>query len=301
MAESALIRQAVLILAAGFAVSAPLASAAQARELYPAGDWEIESDDESCTISRPFSALGEVDTRLYIRTYGPQAAAQVSISGPSFVRDDSRSIVAQVSFGDEDPDGEVAAIATTFRGAPMVVFQMALPRPHVDQTNSFGRGGHVERPLRAFVNFDPGARVMTIDAQEMEPQTIRIGAMGDKLAGLHECEQALVDHWGFDHAQQSSLARMPELTNRDRVNYWIIYPPNLMLNRISKIVQFRARVDENGEVDECIIQAPAWNSRYLRQSCRAITQGAQFNPALDANGNPVPALWRATMIFVMFD
>jgi hypothetical protein len=58
----------------------------------------------------------------------------------------------------------------------------------------------------------------------------------------------------------------------------------------SGITPFRLMVDATGEPTACIIQVPG-NAPFDKMTCDVLMRRAHFDPALDANGRPVPSYY----------
>ena len=142
---------------------------------------------------------------------------------------------------------------------------------------------------------------LVIEAANMARHRFTGGDWAQARILLDGCDAQLQARWGYDRQVQSTLSRMPRLLNGQNVAYWIIYPPNLLLNRVSTIVQFRVKVLANGAAADCVIQTANWDAKATRQTCATLIKNAKFEPALDAAGQPVDALYRGSYMMVMFD
>lgn len=276
----------------------PTAASAQGIEpeitLTPSSDWQLQEEEESCRISHEFG-----ETTLFIRSYGPMGAYKVMIVGPGMLKDDSRARLIQAGFQENGERGmdDLFAIASKSGGLPMLSFQAVGPRP----VPLFARGSFSTPDAAAGIALNPPTDELMIDGPDMQSQLLKTGNMEAPLAMLDGCEDQLLTKWGFDPETEAQLTSHPELTNGQQVGYWIIYPAQLVISHKSAIVQFRVRVDTSGRVSECDVQAPNWKPKDKRQVCRALKKGAEFKPALDADGNPVEALFRASHMMVSFD
>ena len=74
------------------------------------------------------------------------------------------------------------------------------------------------------------------------------------------------------------------------------YPWEYLRNALSARVHLRLMTDERGAVSRCIVQSPRGENIAGAVACRELVKTAKFEPALDANGNPVPGFY-TTMIF----
>lgn len=274
----------------------PAGATAQDRVLEPAGDWAITHDAESCTLNRAYRD----DTRLFIRSYGPQSPSQVSIVGPTMLRDDSAAKILNVGIDDERPEEYTVGIATSFEGRPMLVFQLALPRPGDNRVNAFALGYN---PVALYLwrDLPADAQSLFIDSADMDPQSVQLGDLQAPMQMMFDCENELVASWGLAVSDQQFEGNAPVLNNRDQINGWFTYPPVMIRNHTSRIAPLRLRIGVSGEVEDCLVQSSNWNNELMAQACRTLTRNADFEPARDAQGNPVPALWRASIFFLIVD
>ncbi len=60
----------------------------------------------------------------------------------------------------------------------------------------------------------------------------------------------------------------------------------------ARTVGYVLEVDAQGQVTRCAISQPTDSWRLDTTTCRLLRQRAQFQPARDAEGNPVPSLYR---------
>ncbi|TIX51057.1 hypothetical protein [Alteraurantiacibacter aquimixticola] len=293
------------LLATALALPLPVAAQAANRMIEPVGQWEIDSDDESCTLVRSFTALEPGDTTMFIRSWGPFTAFRVSVAGPTMQRDDSRAIFARASFGEPEEAKDIVAIGSSYRSGPMVAFQGRVDDTRNGAgTNAFGSFIYhlPERPdVNIAVPFTWEATQLYFDGSAMAPQTLRLDAMETARTLMEDCERDLMSEWEFGPPDQTGFARAPVLENPQVVGERMRFPDNVIVNHSSRIVQMRFHVGADGEVLDCEIQYPNWSNGNRRRSCREISDTAEFTPALDATGAPIDSLYRATLFLIRFD
>lgn len=280
------------------ALALPMAAQAQypVIMLEPAGAWVLQREAEMCRISRDFAANGQT-TSLHLRSYGPQGAYEVRAIGPGLLRDDRRARLITAAFGQDAQPTQIMAIASSSGGMPMLTFQARGNRAG----NLFLRGRWNGGGGTAGIIVELVGGGLVIEAPGMAQHRFNLGSLEEAQALLDACDAQLLQEWGFDGQVQSTLSRQPNLLNGENVAYWIIYPPNLLINRVSTIVQFRATVTAIGAITDCVIQTANWDRKASRQTCAALGKDARFEPALDASGKPVDALYRGSYMMVMFD
>jgi protein TonB len=84
------------------------------------------------------------------------------------------------------------------------------------------------------------------------------------------------------------------------VSWHMKYPEDLLLNRVSGLVELRMTVDAKGRAHDCVVQASTWASRFGEQSCEHLQEIARFDPAPDAQGNPVSGYFHATALLAIY-
>jgi hypothetical protein len=227
-----------------------------------------------------------------VASYGPGSAWEIIVAGPRLPRLESRGQPTELRFDTDRPPQRTFGIYGTSGGMNLVRLQASIPgRPPV---HMFVRGWAEER-LPVGFNLDPAASSITLETARMAPLTLQHGPLEELLGFLRECESGLARQWGF--AQPT--AQEAQLSNREVLGRKMFYPENLLLNRVSAIVQFRVTVGEDGKAEDCVMQAPNWESRFKRDTCSAIRRHARFEPARDSQGKPVPGLFRASTMFLM--
>lgn len=282
------------------AVATGQALAQQNPQLRPSGDWTIAQDGESCTLSRPYAAQEAGDTTLFLRSFGPQAALQASIAGPTMMRGDRRSELVSISFDDATRVDNMAAIASALENLPMVQFQLGIEgRPLAG--DAFLARGVVDATTQIVAFLPRAAAQMHLRGPHMAGQTLALADMEQSLALLSACEERLVAAWGYDPAIRTRLARGPELTNASSIREQVRYPANLLINRVSRIVHFRVKVDAEGKASDCVVQSNRTDQQTFRDACRLLVNTGQFAPARDALGLPVPWFWRGSLMLLRFD
>lgn len=287
-------------LCAGILMGCAQAAGAQEAGIEPAGDWETSSDEESCTLVRSFSVQSAGDTQIYLKSWGPNAPNRVSIVGPTMLRHKGKAVPAVAGFGDSE-NAEIYAIASAYGDQPMMQFQANGPRRRADLA-VHGLGYVYTRDFREVaVGLDPSSQTLRINAPGMLPHEFSIGPMDQPMEFLRGCEDQLVTMWGYDPAFEKDAQRPPTLNNGRSVAQNLYLPSAYIVNHQSWIAHMRLTVTTEGKVADCVVQSPRFSRKSLRQFCRSIDLHAEFLPALDAAGKPVPALYHASVMFVTAD
>ena len=109
---------------------------------------------------------------------------------------------------------------------------------------------------------------------------------------LRTCQDDLLTSWGVDVASLRSLSAQPEPANY--AGNWVTYedyPEEAVRAEMSGTTFFKLEVDAEGDVESCEVIISSGFAVLDQNTCRLVTRRAHFNPARDANGNPVPSAW----------
>jgi TonB family protein len=280
---------ALLVLATG------PAAWAQSPGLAPVGSWELQQDEESCSLVRSFGGEAR-ELQLRIQSFGLNTPYHIVLTGDGLPLRDWRSEVVRIGFGGSEAADDILGLVGKPDGKPMIVVPGASPRP----PNLLYRiitGTLVRLPA----HIDPTAEVFYLDMEDMEPVTLQLGPMQMEFARLNGCLQTLADKWAAPVSGDRRPASEPELLNPDENDWRKKYPQNLLLNRISGLVELRMTVGENGRARDCVVQASIWHSRFGETACADFEKWARFKPASDASGNPIASPYRTAAIFAIYD
>jgi protein TonB len=89
----------------------------------------------------------------------------------------------------------------------------------------------------------------------------------------------------------------PNPTPRGRPQSWVNtddYPSRAMREEEQGTTRFSVTVGTNGRVEGCQITGSSGHDDLDQAVCRLITSRARFNPAKDANGNPMTGTWSSS-------
>ncbi|MEO5707091.1 MAG: hypothetical protein ABIT10_00690 [Alteraurantiacibacter sp.] len=293
MARAVTWRSALAVLAltvVGLAACGP----ASAAPLEPVGEWQVEQADESCRLWRNFGT-GDQATAFNIYTYGPDASYRIVLTGKAVMRDRGQAVESRVRFGSEVDYRPLAAVASRSGSDGMLSLLMV----GNGSTYHFVRGWS---PLggwdwdRALIPTVEDFTSITVETGRMPAITLRLGDMSTPMAQLAECQGRLAESWGV-----ATPAVQPVLTEARPLLERLAMPEGMVLNHVSLIAQIKVRVDPQGRATECEVQSPSLESRQTRGLCRPLLDFARFEPARDAAGNPVEAIFRIVYSYHIFD
>jgi hypothetical protein len=248
----------------------PAAAADEPRILAPSADWTVTSDGESCVMTRQLGGVAGVT--LGVQAFAPGSTFyNVILRGDPLPHRDPGSLDFELRVS---PGNGVFPMTGVLRGrdTPRVTFPITLaPDTAVDGfVVTFSRG----RPL-----------------------SLEFGPMAEALGRLEGCTAALPQEWGLDPAVQRTLSRPPLPID---IAGWLgpgSYPWEYLRNSLSVRVHLRLMTDARGGVSECVVQAPRGENIAGAVACREVVKTARFEPALDAEGRPVPGYFTTSIFY----
>jgi hypothetical protein len=269
----------------------PATAADEPRVFAPSSAWAVQSDGESCVISRQFGGSDGL-------TFGLQAFAPGATSYNAILRGDplpqrgSGALELEYRFNPDTGAIPLSGVLSAGGDKPRLSFGATLDRASVIQAMRDGeealRGPDEAREAEVdglFVSFSRG-----------RPLLVQLGPMAGPLARLRECIASLPATWGLDPAVQQSLTRRPLPIEVDK---WLgpgSYPWEYLRTYLSVDVQIRLMTDAAGTATQCVVQSPR-NSLAGPVACREIMKTARFEPALDAAGNAVASYYTTRIAY----
>jgi hypothetical protein len=274
------------------AVSAALAGAPAAAQA--AGEWQFAESAESCRASRSFdTAAGS--TTLQLRSFGPGSAVEVTVAGPEVPRDPNKVRMVELGWDGAGFDKHQAGILGTLADTPSVSL---LTAHRAVSPFAF----YFSESAVAVSHLDPTAESMQLRVVGNAPRELRMGSLVEPLRRLEECEARLMDKWGWGADYFQRVATPPTMRDPQRWFFTaIIYPAVPNLSRVSSFLQLRLRVDTSGKVAECAVQSSPGSSQFGEKNCSGLRRHARFDPARDAQGQPVESYFQMSITFARYD
>ena len=118
------------------------------------------------------------------------------------------------------------------------------------------------------------------------------------MAAMRRCTDELLTHWGIDLEQHRHLTR--GVRPASNPGNWLNskdYPTKLLRQGMQGIVQIRLSIDERGKPTACHIQQSTRPAEFDAAVCDGLMRRAEFEPALGAEGEPVPSYWHSSVRF----
>lgn len=257
--------------------------------------WSFGQTSEYCYLRKSIGA-GAQKADVLIQAFGSGSPYHVAIRSATIPLRPQRADVAKISFGSPLALQDTFVILGKWNDLGTAVFAAS---PHSVRMN-----GEIyvyqSTDARTLAPIDPSGEVLSIEMPDMEPMTLQLGTMSGEYERLDSCVEGLESKWRAAASAGAVIAREPELQHPGEANWHMKYPENMLLNLISGIAEIRMTVDQKGRARDCVVQVSTWASRFGEDSCAALKRVARFEPARDAEGNPVSALFQTSIIFINY-
>ena len=298
-----------LAAAACAALVSPSIVAAQSSEqmLVPSSPWQLDAGENRCRLARQFGEGSEAHL-LIMETEEPTASVNLVLTGPTtdkviwrrsveFRFGDLESIeVERVwtgSFGDHGT-GLMANGVRLDEPKPELAIEDKRPRAPRALTESVH--GLPEIPSKRFA----GVATLRLSQRDRVLVTLELRGLEKALEALNDCSQNFISYWGLDLEKHKSMRQGPRWTNFKEVvrSTALRFPRNAARQDDQGVVRFLVFVDEEGRVSGCR-QSNATELAILKSPICDEMQRAQFEPALDADGNPMPSYYASRIHYLM--
>ncbi len=284
--------------------NAGYAKPGEALQLAPSSKWRVDYAESTCTLMREFGE-GDEKVTLLLDRMEPSDSARMTIYGKKLILPLNEDAL-KIEF---EPNGNEQQISyfkgKMADGQPAI---LVLENMRIRALNQNEKDGVAKNQKEK--SFVPFKLIPITEAEEMaitelkigrplrHPVTLQTGSMGKAFRALRDCTDNLVRYWGFDPAKRLTLQR--EVTPKSSPGNWIStlnYPVSEISRGGRGIVNFRMDIDASGKATKCEVLQSASSPEFKRAVCLTLMKNAEFNPALDADGNPISWYWRNTVVF----
>ena len=288
-------RRTILALSALAITLAATPAQAKVVEIAPSSSWNLDFGETKCRLARVF---GEGDARhiLFFEQYWPGQYVGMTLAGPSYSRFRSRA-PTDLAFDAAQKPAETQPFKGTVGdfGEGLIYSTVYVAGDKVIEDKSEGAPD-----LRLPQLDKDAARTVEFIGVKQRGDDIRLmtGPLHEAFAALDACALDLIGTWGLNVEQHRTATRMPQWTNRDGVVRRIVatYPRDAQQKGEQGIMRMRVIVSPEGKVEDCVILKATTTDRLDSPACRAMAN-AQFEPALDAAGQPMRSYFSESIIY----
>ncbi|MHA6720845.1 energy transducer TonB [Sphingomonas sp. RS6] len=274
------------------AVSAALPSIAEAEIDTPArydrvGAWEINYDRDSCHL---YARFGQGDDTVFVSftRYSPGFFFELRLYGKPVQLTGGRRIFT-LDFGTGKHEKFNAILGSD--GDLAMAIMRSVTLTDVKDIKDAAKANQVETLAASVTGMD-------VKPYGKRSFHLEFGNLAKPFAALQTCTEQLIETWGFDPKVQLSLQKPPE--PKAVPSIWLTpddYPDKASRDGYSGLLQFRLNVDADGNVSSCHILARTEPDLFATPTCRAMMRKAKFDPAIDANGNPVASYFVSSVLY----
>lgn len=264
--------------------------------LKPDSPWNVDFAEDKCRLTRTF---GDGANRHFLafQQYWPAKDAGLTVAGPAFEkfrslqRTDVRFFEAQQPLRTTPFTGTVGEYG---RGVIYSSIRIAGGEPDAVNTPDEAVSGGIpqldpaEGDRVAFVDLKQGGRAVRLET----------GPLGEAFKVLNQCTLDLLRDWGLDPEQHLTATSLPRWINQAALTRKIVadYPSSAYSQGEQAIMRMRVIVSEQGTVENCTILKATDTDRLESPACR-VMQGARFEPARDAQGQPFRSLYVTSITY----
>ena len=270
-----------------------LSPAEASKPLAPATPWQSEWTPTTCRLARGFGDPKAPDL-LLIERFGPSDRFQLVVLSPQ-VRSYKQGTPLQLRFG----AGPLTRVANAIPGNPKAVSSIFISSTSLAPRDPNPSSDDERRVARVTPELE--AAVTSVELKWPNRSLVfQTGPLDKAFAALRACTDDLVKTWGLDPVQQAALSRRP--MPRTPPRGWLTpldYPAGMLSAGKQAMVNFRLMVDEEGKPTACDVQRSYNDKLFDQVACSTLMRRARFEPALDAQGAPVPSYYLNTITWIM--
>ncbi|GAB5348712.1 energy transducer TonB [Alteriqipengyuania sp. 357] len=297
----------VLAFAAVFSWPAMAAKEKEPETLQPSSNWHADYSPTSCKLVRIF---GEGDDKvvLMMEQHQPAGTFETTVAGSPVEKLRLPSSVEEITyrFGPHEEERETSAFSGTLGeyGLAALFTIGAFGQVTSDALADRDEEYVPPAPVNVFTGKFSAERAARIEWLEIErrrrPLRLATGPMDKALAVMDNCMESLVAEWGVDIAAHRELQR--RATPKNNPGLWIRdvdYPRSATKAGRQGIVRFRLIIDERGMPASCAIDGATDPDDFSDLTCEKLMSRAEFEPALDSQGNPIRSYYAGAAHFHM--
>jgi hypothetical protein len=297
--KSAKARRGLSLAVAAAATMVTFAGGAQAQErevrsFTMSGPWSLDAGDDYCRLAANFTN-GADEIGFALERNRAENVARLVLVGDA-IRTFRRADTMGYTFL---PSGEARSAmftrSETADGKPwfnlgLVAFAPAgppvIPQPPYDRA--------------AELQFAAGVNALLVDDGLQTPIRIETGPLRAPMQALQACADDLLLHWGLDYAKHRTMTRRatPVAPPFEWVATGTLGFADFPLFSGARN-PFRVMVSAEGRPTSCTVHWPSLTERKNAGVCEQLMANARFEPALDAEGQPMASYWAADPFLLM--
>lgn len=279
------------VMALGLGLFAGHSAQAETITLEPHSNWTLDYGDDSCALRRDFGGA-ESPVFLEMRQYSPDSSMQMLVASAHHTRrrnssDYRRQRTRQIRFlPDEEgrsADGFYINFPDDIGG---ITFTATL------RTAEYLPSAEVPRPEWPDAARDEReAQVYAIEIANVfrDDLILQTGRLHAPMEAMRTCLDELLTHWGVDVEAHRTLTRKAVPLNMVEWAREVqeVYPRSMLNGREQASLRIRLDVSPEGRATGCHMQTRLGEEEFEHTACRILMANARYEPALDAQGQPI--------------
>ncbi len=287
-------------------ISAGSAAPKRAFELAHSSKWHVNYSAGSCTLAREFGTGDDKVTLLMARTQ-PGHIFRLTVFGKK-MKVPEMDPGAEIEFGPNGGKQRIPYFVGKMDGGePAIVFREGFTIRALTKEEKAQRDRVFKRKDIVAFNYPDVSEAEEKAVSELRlgnplrnPIILKTGPMDKAFKALRDCNDEILQLWGYDPAKRTSLQSEP--TPKTPPGNWVTdvsYPLYELSNGGRGIVHFRLDLDDTGKATKCEILDSPSSKDFQKTVCSNLMKNARLSPALDSAGNPVPWYWQSTVVFLI--
>lgn len=298
-----LMKKALLIWLTSIAVASPSSISAAPPEpltLKPSSKWQVNYADDQCRLARQFGE-GDQAVLLFMDRYGPGEYFRLTIAGKP-IKIIAEKGEAQVQFGPTEQEQQLSFLNGNLGKQPALVFagnERIAPKSALELLAKKNQSQKEPVPLQPISDERMTAvKFVRIGKPLRKPVMLETGPMRAPLGALDKCIDNLMTTWGVDVEKHKNISRRARPLQSP--GEWIKsfdYPRDMLFAGQPALVSFRLSVGADGVPTACHIQVTTRAKSFDDAVCKSVMKRARFEPALDAQGQPLASFYQNSVRF----
>lgn len=293
--------RAFLLAMAASALFIPDSAQAEDVVLEPSSPWHLDYGADKCRLARTFGE-GEQKTILFLDQYQPSSSFTWTIAGPPVEAVDSANRYTS-QFG----PGLTAKIIKGFPGPTLGKLEgygaAIIQSGH--RGDDEGESGDVEESAISLPHLaaEEGGQIEWLEIRRGRHHSLRLltGNMRAPFDAMNKCMADLLADWGLDVETQRRRVNGPEWTNIRRVVRKIQdhYPSKALDRGAQARLNMRIMVGTDGRPTGCVLTDVTKADNFDDAPCQIVMREARFEPARDAQNQPVPSYYATSIVYAI--
>jgi TonB family protein len=274
--------------------------------LEPSSKWHVNYLEDSCRLMRVFGE-GDESVHLVIDKFAPGKTIHMVLAGNGLASERAWTrngeLEIEIQFGQNELVQKWSFMTGDFADRPALIVSggdLDGPLKHLDDDKRHEKESDPSKYLPLSPERADAIHYIRLGKPLGQEVNLKTGSLKAPFAALDQCIDELLTHWGIDVERHHKLSRAAAPANSP--GRWVTfndYPTHAISRGMQGLVHFRLNIDNKGNVTACHIQQSTRPVEFDVAVCNALTKRAEFEPALDDDGQPIASFWRSAVRFVI--